>query len=285
MLRQHSAIEVDEKLDLVAMIRLLREYRWTVLITTVIFAIASITYAMLATPIYRAEVTVTVVKDKDQGLGEGLGSAMGDIANLAGVNLGDNADEEAMKAVLASKHLIQVFIERYDLLSMLRGRAPKAPTLWKGVLHFHDDLLSIKDDQRKGVTLIAISWTEPTVAARWANDFVALANELIRSKALKDSQRNVEYLTEQAGKATSIGVQQALYALLEQETRKMMLANERIEYAFSVADPAVAPEIRSSPKRTLIVIGGTGFGLFLGFSIAFVRARLAAARRLKPSPG
>src|SRR5205807_6152528 len=174
--------------------------------------------------------------------------------------IGDNTDEEAAKAVLSSRHLVQVFIERYGVLRMLRGRAAQAPTMWKGVNRFHDSILSIKDDQRRGVTIIAINWTDPAVAARWANDFVALANELIRAKALSESKRNLDYLTEQTKRTSSVEVQRALYNLIESETKKLMLANERIEYAFSVADPAVAPEIRASPKRTLLALGGTGLG-------------------------
>ena len=283
MLRQHTPIEIDEKLDMVALLRLVSDYRRTLLLTTVIFGIAATAYAFLATPIFRAEVTVTVVKDR-QDSGPGFSGRLGDIANLAGVNLGDNADEEAAKAVLSSRHLIQVFIERYGLLPILRGRAAKSLTLWKAVNYFHDDLLRIKDDQRKGTTLVAINWTDPAAAARWANDFVTLANELIRSKALNEAKRNVDYLTEQTARTNSVDVQHALYNLVESETQKLMLANERIEYAFAVADPAVAPEIRNSPKRTLLLLVGVGLGLFVGVSIAFMRARLTA-RWQQPSPG
>lgn len=283
MLRQTTPVEIDERLDLVALIRLFRDYRWTIALSTVILGIAAVTYGLLATPIFRAEITVTVVKDRGEGSGSGLGGQLSDIANLAGVNIGGNSDEEAEKAVLSSRHLIQVFIERYALLPILRGRAAKPPTLWKAVNHFHDNLLTIKDDQRKGTTLVAINWTDPAVAARWANDFVALCNELIRAKALNESKRNVGYLTEQAATTTSVEVQHALYNLVQSETKKLMLANERFEYAFAVADPAVAPEIRSSPKRTLLLVAGVGLGLFIGVSIAFVRARLSA-RRQQPSP-
>jgi uncharacterized protein involved in exopolysaccharide biosynthesis len=284
MLRQTTPVGIDERLDLVALINLLLDYRWTIALATVLLGIAAVTYGLLQTPIFRAETTITVVKDRGEGSGAGLGGQLSDIANLAGVNIGDNSDEEAEKAVLSSRRLIQAFIERYQLLPILRGRAVKSPTLWKAVNHFHDDLLTIKDDQRKGTTLVAINWTDPTVAARWTNDFVALCNELIRAKALNDSQRNVNYLTEQAAKTTSVEVQHALYNLVQSETKKLMLANERIEYAFAVADPAVAPEIRSSPKRTLLLMAGLGLGLFIGVSIAFVRSRLSGRlQRLSPA--
>ena len=278
-------VEVDEKLDLVALLRVFRDYRWSIALSTLILGVAAIAYGYLAKPIYRADVTLTVVKDKDEGPGADLGGQLSDIANLAGVNIGQNADEDAYKAVLSSRHLIQVFIERYGLLQVLRGSAPKAPTLWKAVNHFHDDLLYIKDDQRKGTTIVSISWTDPAVAARWANDFVALCNELIRTKALDDAKRNVAYVTEQAAKTTSVEVQHALYNLVESETKKLMLANERTEYAFAVDDPAVAPEIRSSPKRTLLLLAGLGLGMFIGVSIAFVRSRLAVAQRQQTPPG
>jgi uncharacterized protein involved in exopolysaccharide biosynthesis len=276
-----GATEIDEKLDVVALFRVLFEYRWTLLLCGVLFGAVAATYALLATPIFRAEVTVTPVHEKDQGSGGGLAGQLGDIASLAGVNIGEQSDEMAAKAVLSSRHLIEVFIERYGVLPALQGKQKAPLTLWKGVNRFHDGVLSIREDSRKGVTIIGINWTDPAVAARWANDFVALANELIRTKALNDARRNVDYLTAQVSGTSSVEIQRALYGLVMSETKKLMLANERTEYAFSVADPAVTPEIRSSPKRTLLVLFGTGIGLFIGASIAFVRARLAA-RRAEP---
>ena len=278
MLRQATPVQIDEKLDLVAFLQLFRDYRWTIALSTLIVGAIATTYAFLATPIFRAEVTVTIVEQKDEGLGSQLGGSLSDIANLAGVGIGSK-DEDAFKAVLGSRYLIQKFIERYGLQPVLSGpKAKKQLTLWKAVKKFRENVLFIKDDQRKGTTVVSINWTDPVVAARWANDFLALANELIRTKSLEQAQRNVAYLTEQTGKTTSLEVQRALYALVESETRKMMLANERTEYAFAVADPAVVPELRTSPKRAMLLLVGLGLGVFIGFSIAFVRARLAARR-------
>ncbi len=160
----------------------------------------------------------------------------------------------------------------------MQGKDKRPPTLWKAINSFHDNVLSIREDQRKGVTIIAMNWNDPVVAARWANDFLALANEMIRDKALNEAKRNVDYLTAQTAHTNSIEVQRAMFTLVESETKKLMLANERIEYAFSVADPAVAPEIRASPKRTLLVAVALGIGLFVGTSIAFIRSRLRARR-------
>jgi uncharacterized protein involved in exopolysaccharide biosynthesis len=50
-----------------------------------------------------------------------------------------------------------------------------------------------------------------------------------------------------------------------------MLANVRAEYAFTVIDPAVAPEVRVSPQRVVIVFGCTLIGLLVGAAVAYAR--------------
>jgi uncharacterized protein involved in exopolysaccharide biosynthesis len=125
---------------------------------------------------------------------------------------------------------------------------------------------------------VAIEWTDPVTAARWANDFVALANERIRSRALQDSTRNIEYLNKQIERTTVVEVQRAIYNLIESETKNLMLANVRAEYAFRIVDPAVPPEVRSSPRRKLLVLSGLAVGLFAGVFLAF---ELHLLRRLR----
>ena len=43
------------------------------------------------------------------------------------------------------------------------------------------------------------------------------------------------------------------------------------EYAFTIVDHAVPPEVRVSPRRTLMVISGLFIGGFVGSLIALVR--------------
>jgi len=51
-----------------------------------------------------------------------------------------------------------------------------------------------------------------------------------------------------------------------------MLANVRVEYAFTVIDPAVPPERRISPRRSLYVLVGALLGFTLGISAAYLRS-------------
>jgi uncharacterized protein involved in exopolysaccharide biosynthesis len=85
---------------------------------------------------------------------------------------------------------------------------------------------------------------------------------------LADSSRNVAYLNKQISQTSSVEIQKALYNLIESETKTLMLANARAEYAFRVVDPAVVPEVRNSPKRTLMVLSGIVLGFLAGALLA-----------------
>jgi uncharacterized protein involved in exopolysaccharide biosynthesis len=71
-----------------------------------------------------------------------------------------------------------------------------------------------------------------------------------------------------------VEVQRSIYNLIESETKTLMLANVRTEFAFTVIDPAVPPERKYRPHRSLYVL----FGLFLGFAIGVLAAYWRSAR-------
>ena len=84
--------------------------------------------------------------------------------------------------------------------------------------------MSIDQDKTSGITTVAIEWPDSATASRWANGYVALANELIRARALRESGRNISYLNAQLSRTSSIELQQGLYDLIESETKTQMLA-------------------------------------------------------------
>jgi uncharacterized protein involved in exopolysaccharide biosynthesis len=153
------------------------------------------------------------------------------------------------------------------------SRGPR--TLWYAVSAFKKKVLDVDEDRKNSVTTVSIYWSDPKEAALWANNYVALSNEVIRNRAAADSRRNIEYLTEQIKQTSSVEVQHAMYSLIESETKNLMLAEKRDDYAFSVIDPAEPPELKASPKRTIIVLSGLVGGLFAGVLIALARHKLA----------
>ena len=62
-------------------------------------------------------------------------------------------------------------------------------------------------------------------------------------------------------------------------SKTLMLAEKRAEYAFSVIDPAVPPEVKSSPKKAIILSVAFAAGLFAGLLIALARYKIARSPR------
>jgi uncharacterized protein involved in exopolysaccharide biosynthesis len=263
--------DTGSEIDLVQVARVLRKRKLLVSMFGIVFGLAAATYSLLATPVYRAEAVITDARDGSMGAAASLASQFGGLASLAGIDLkgGDNTRES--RAVLRSRKLVEDFIARHKLTDVVLEKSDEPNTNWRAVELFRKKILTIREDNRAGTLIVSIDWEDPKIAATWANDIIALANEILRTRALEVASRNIAYLNEQLKNTNSLEIQKVMFNLIETETKNTMLAKGRIEYAFTVVDTAVPPEIRVSPKRTLITIGGGLFGLVLGSLFALGR--------------
>lgn len=266
-----SVSNIGSEIDLMGVARVLWARKFTVGAFGLVFAAAAAAYALLATPIYRAEVVVADARDGSMGAASSLVSQFGGIASLAGIDLNGGENIRESRAVLRSRELVQDFIVHRKLTDVVLPAKAQKRTTWRAVEQFRKNILTIREDNRAGTLIVAIDWENPAIAAEWANGFVALANDNVRERALADASRNISYLNDQLKRTSSIEIQKVMFHLIETETKNNMLASGRVEYAFTVVDAAVAPEIRQSPKRSLITIGGGLFGLILGSLFVFFR--------------
>jgi uncharacterized protein involved in exopolysaccharide biosynthesis len=255
----------DADIDLIAMWRVVWSYKYLIIAVSAVCAIAAAALALTATQIYRAEVVVSEVSDQGLGGMAGLANQFGGLASLAGIDLRGSRREP--RAILESRQLVEEFIRRRNLTPMLFPGAVKPPTLWFAVKKFRESIIEIRDDD--GLIKIWIDWTDPQIATQWANEFVALANELVRTRDLDSAKKNIAYLEGQIDGNDVVELRNVMYKLIESEMKTLMLANGKADYAFTVVDPAVPPEIRISPRRTLMVLAGMVLGGLLGVILAF----------------
>lgn len=267
---ERIAADRADEIDVIAVMRLLWGYKYLIGAVALVCALAAVVLALTATPIYRAEVIIDEVHDSSMGGSRLLSGPLGGLASLAGLSgIGNSAADQDNQAVLSSYRLAAEFIRRWKLVDELVSDSGDSQSPWFAVKRFREGVLAIDQDKTTGITTVAIEWPDSAIASRWANGYVALANELIRTRALNESGRNIKYLNEQLGRTSSIELQKVMYDLIESETKTQMLANGRAEYAFTVLDPAVAPEMRTRPRRALMVLTGTALGALLGVLLAF----------------
>ena len=267
-----------------------REY-WQVLveqkkiigIITAASALLALLLAFLLPPVYRAEALLAPVsQDKSEGL-SAMANQFGDLAALAGVNIGSGKDKTAESiAALRSRSLSVAFIEKENLKPILFPRKwnvenkkwkdpVEIPTDWEAFEIFDKDIRSVSVDRKTGLVTLVIEWKDPALASKWATSLVKQVNNRLRTEAIEEAEKSIAYLEKQLGSTSSVEIQQAIYRIIETQTKKKMIASTREEYAFTVIDPAVSPEERARPKRLLIILAGLIIGVAAGFSVAWFK--------------
>jgi uncharacterized protein involved in exopolysaccharide biosynthesis len=268
--------------------RLLLRAKWLVVCVTLVVAAATTAIAWTLPPQYQASVIVSPVTSSG-GVGGRLAAAssqLGSLASLAGISLdsGDNRRAESI-AVLQSEALTEKYIADNNLLPILYSDKwdaarkdwkaqdkSKIPTLWDANRIFEQRIRTVVDDRKTGLVKLTITWKDAHLAAKWANDLVAMTNGYLRDRAIKESERHLAYLNEQASITNITHIRDAIYDVIESEIKNVMTAKGTDEYALRIVDPAVAPRLKSSPKRVQWMAGGVLGGLFLSVVLVLVRA-------------
>ena len=254
----------EHQLDLVEAASTLWGKRWVIIFLTLIFGVSSVIYALNVTPIYRAEILLAPAQQNSSG--GGMFGDLGGLAGLAGIDVISDMTQEYI-AVLASRDLARTFIVDNDLIPVLfsdkwnedagewMGDDPEDwPDDRDAVRLFSESVRTIRSDSSTGLVTLAIEWTDPQLAADWANSLADLANALLRERATRLATANIDYLREQLEGSPLVPLQQSIASLLENEMQNLMLARGNREFAFRVIDRAEVPKQRVWPARTLIVL-------------------------------
>lgn len=272
--------EANDEIDLIELWNALWEGRWLIAAITGVIAVAALAYAFFATEWYRADVLLAPAEDRTS---QGLMSRFGGLASLAGLSVGNGSTVEAV-AVLKSGDFARQFIEERNLITVLladewdtnaqqwKAEDPADWPDWRDAVKFFDeDVRSVSEDPKTGLVTLSIEWTDPELAAEWANAIVKRLNDRMRERALLEAKANVAYLQSEMAATSIVTLQQSISGLLETELQKLMLARGNEEFSFRVVDRAETPKLRSKPKRKLTVALGILAGGFVSVFVVLFR--------------
>lgn len=280
--------EKQDEIGLYDLSTLFWSRRWFIVCVTAFTMLAAIGATFLVHKKYQASVTISPVSSTDSsnrlGALNSVTSQFAGLASLAGISVGNDSKKSESLAVLQSEALTENYIQKNDLLPVLYPKLwdavgkkwktsdpEKTPTLWKANRFFKNKIRDITIDNKTSLVTLTVTWYDPRVAAKWANDLVRMANDSLRDREIDESERNIAYLNEQASKTDEVGIRQAVYTLMQSEINKVMVARGSEEFALKVVDPAFAPELPSSPKTMLWAIGGFFGGCFFAMLAVLVQ--------------
>ena len=262
-------------------------YWLTVLVSSILFTAMAASYAIVAKPVFLAEVTMIAMDDKDS-MSSSMPSGLATIAAGAGLNMQSNYLRIVSMATLQSQMFMKSFINNAELLPILfpddwdderRIWTAEKPTLNDAYELFTDEIMSVSQDFQTGLTTVGIRWHDPDVAADWSNSLVDTLNREMQQRAIDEAGESIAYLKKELEATSVLGVQQAIHDLIETQLNRQMRANVRSEYAFRVIDPASAPDKDDPvfPRFAVLLIAGALLGFMLGIAIAVVRDFSASA--------
>ena len=132
-------------------------------------------------------------------------------------------------------------------------------------------MLFRSENNSSGLVTVAVEWHDPVLAARWVNALVRKINQEVKQKDQAEANSAIAYLSQQLESTQLVEMQRVFYDLIESQTRISMLTDVREEYVFQVVDPAVVPDEKIAPRRSLIAVLGTMLGAMLALVVVLVR--------------
>lgn len=271
--------------------------KWLIIAITLAAAIFSVYFTLSLRNIYRAQVILAPATNS-AGLSQLAGGNLRGLASMVGASLGSNLNEKSTLAleVLQSRKFISSFVAKRQIVVPLMAAKefdPATGTLHIDALKYDEktskwhirnvngefgppsdwiiyetfkDLLEVETNDLTGITTVAIEFYSPILAKTWANWIVADLNDEMRAIDTDAARASIAFINEQVNQTRLVGLQQVFYRLIEEQTQNLMLAHVQQEYVFKVIDPAVVPERKVGPKRSLLCIAIT----LGGFCIALL---------------
>jgi len=308
----------EDEIDLFELWQIIAGGKWLILSIVLLATTIAIGAALTMTPVYRAPVLTSPVSiDKGGGQLAALAGQFGGLASLAGISMPTSGGEVEMTiATLTSRKFLVEFAADNDLKKLLFDEAwdrdgkrwiiedpglndkikalimPREPVRsvasgellaegepsnWE-VYKKLSEALAVSSDKITGLITVAVEWKDPVLAARWSNQLVDRINRVLREQAIDEAEKSIAYLKGQIAQTRLADLQAVLYRLIEEQTKSITLANVSDEYVLKVIDPAVVPEERIKPKRSLMVILGLVLGVMLGVFMVFVRSFIRKAK-------
>lgn len=290
-----------DEIDLRELFTVIWQGKWLIMAVTFVFGVAAIIYALSLPNIYKSEALLAPAAEQKSA---GLSGQLGGLAALAGVSLGSGAgvDKTALAIeIVKSRDFLGRFIEQRiqmqdlmavknwdlatntlqydteiynpDLKQWLREAKPPRqakPSVQEAYKKL-SEILNVNQEPTTGMVKLSIEHISPYIAQSWVQMLIADLNLEMKNRDIDEAEKSIAYLQQQITLTNIADLRTALYSLVEEQTKTLMLANVRDEYVFKTIDKPLVPEEKLGPARAMLVILVTFLGTFIAMIFAILR--------------
>ncbi|MEZ8544032.1 polysaccharide biosynthesis tyrosine autokinase [Vibrio splendidus] len=168
---QQSHTDNSDEIDLGKLLGILLDAKWLIMLTTFVFAVFGIAFALLSTPIYKADALIQI-EEKSSG---GISSMVGDMGDMFSQESSATTEVEIIK----SRMILGETVDKFNLTTVT---APNyAPIVGKGFARLTGD-----------INHVAVSlFTLPSYASDYAHTIQILDAEQGTYQLVRDDERVV----------------------------------------------------------------------------------------------
>lgn len=230
--------------------------------------ITALGISFLITPTFTAKTTI-LPPVNNSGASSLLG-ALGGLGDIAGAAAGLKNPSEQFVAYLKSDNLRNSLITEFDLQK--RYDQEYLQDTRKAL----ESRVKIAAEKQSGLISVEVDDEDPAFAAKLANAHVTKLRELVGSLAAKEAKDRREFMEAQIDEAMkknyqSPMVREMIIQGLIRSYETARIDEQKAGPTFSQVDVAVAPELKSKPKKALIAVLATLASGFLLLLFVFVR--------------
>ena len=285
--------DYDYEIDLSEFFHMLWDKIFYIGATTSIFLLISITYALMLPNVYKSEALMMPM-EKDAGM-SGMLEQYGGIASLAGISLPSESaskSQEAIARIQSFKFFSDHFLPNIMLENLLAVKRwnPEGNTLAYNKSDFNSEsrqwvrkvrppkstipssqeayekyreILMVSEDKKTQFVALSVEHESPFIAQQWAELIIDQIDQSMRAQDRETATKSIEYLNSLAPTINYEEIKKALSSLQHGQMKRLMMVEANEDYIFKMLDSPVAPEMKSEPRRSLIVILGTILGAML----------------------
>lgn len=283
----------DDEIDLSELFHVLWDKIFYIGAITFIFSLISIIYALMLPNIYQSKATLMAV-EQSGGISGMVGKYSG-MASLAGISLDSKSgskDQEAIARIKSFEFFSNNFLPNMKLENLMavkkwnqasntltyyagdfnsesrqwlrKAKPPRSniPTSQEAYEEFVE-IMSVNKDKKTNLVTLMVEHKSPFIAQQWVEIMINQIDQVMRDQDRQTATKSIEYLNSLAPTIINEEIKKALSALQQEQMKRLMMVEANDNYVFKVLDSPIAPELKSKPKRSLIVIWGTILGLVL----------------------
>ena len=278
-----------------------KEYKFFISIFTISIFIVALVFSLFLPNIYSSKA-ILQANEEDENTSLQRISQLSALAGAAGISLPQTNDSKTLLGVEIMKSfnffnsfaddemLVEIFAtkgwdyrnnkliikksiydsENENWIRNVSFPRTKKPSIQEAHDEFVENMFRVFVDKETNFVHVSVSHYSPYVAQKWVKKIVAEINSQYRDQEISKSNKTVEYLRKEYEQTNMAYLQDILSSLIENEYSKASIASASPNFLFTIIEPPIAEEFKSSPDRFAIILISTLIALMFSVLIAII---------------